>query len=329
MAAVTLTDPLERLEAALRVGTDGPRRRMLVIVNPYATTVSDRLKNLVVYALRGSYEVTAIETQARDHATELCREAPAEGYDVVVAFGGDGTVNEAANGLAGTGLPLTSLPGGRANVYCRMLGIPTDIVDATEHLLRIADAFEPRLVDLGRLNDRYFAFSAGVGLDANVVQKVDARPRLKARLGEWFYAWTALRTFHRRYLFHPLQLEALVDSEKIAGVSAIVQNGSPYTYFGDRPVRMARGTELDSGELCGIVLERAGVIDLPTIVWRALSKQAGLSDHRRVQPFGPLAKVQLRSCDTRPLPLQVDGDYIGEAPEAVFSLRPRSLAVVS
>lgn len=329
MAAATLTDPLERLEAALGLGTAGPRRRMLVIVNPYATTVSDRLKNLVVYALRGSYEVMAIETQARDHATELCREAASEDYDVVVAFGGDGTVNEAVNGLAGTGTPLTCLPGGRANVYCRMLGIPTDVVDATEHLLRMADAFEPRLVDLGRLNDRYFAFSAGVGLDANVVEKVDARPRLKARLGEWFYTWTALRTFHRRYLFRPPRLEAVVDSEKTAGITAIVQNGSPYTYFGDRPVRMAQDTELDSGALCGIVLERASVIDLPTIVWRALSERVALPDHRRVRPFGPVRQLHVRSCDTRPLPLQVDGDYIGEAAEAAFSLRPRGLSVVS
>ena len=112
---------------------------MLIIVNPYATTVSDRLKNLVVYALRGRYEVDAIDTDARDHATELSREAAREGYDVVVAFGGDGTVNEAANGLVGSDTPLCCLPGGRANVYCRMLGIPTDVVDATEHLLLMAD----------------------------------------------------------------------------------------------------------------------------------------------------------------------------------------------
>ncbi len=327
--AATLTDPLEHLEAALGVGSTAPRRRMLVIVNPYASTVSDRLKNLVVYALRGSYEVTAIETEARDHATVLCREAASEGYDVVVAFGGDGTVNEAANGLAGTRTPLTCLPGGRANVYCRMLGIPTDVVDATEHLLRMADAFAPRLVDLGRLNDRYFAFSAGVGLDAHVVQRVDARPRLKARLGEWFYTWTAVRTFNRRYLFHPPRLEANVASEQVQGVTAIVQNGSPYTYFGDRPVRMAAGTALDSGELCGIVLEGAGVIDLPTIVWRALSESAPLGDHRRVRPFTSVHELRVRSCDERLLPLQVDGDYIGDAAVAAFGIRPRGLAVVS
>src|SRR3954453_16305031 len=115
------------------------KKRMLVIVNPYATTVSDRVRNLVVYALQGRYDVDAVDTEARDHATALTREAASEGYDVVVAFGGDGTVNEAANGLRGSTTPLTCLPGGSTNVYARMLGIPNDIVDATEHLLRIAD----------------------------------------------------------------------------------------------------------------------------------------------------------------------------------------------
>ena len=103
--------PIESLErladsfAALERPVE--RKRMLVIVNPYATTVSDRLKNLVVYALQGRYEVDAMDTEGRDHATVLCREAAEEGYDVVVAFGGDGTVNEAANGLAHSPTPLT------------------------------------------------------------------------------------------------------------------------------------------------------------------------------------------------------------------------------
>ena len=161
--AATSTDPLERLEASSAPAGARPTRRMLIIVNPYATTVSDRLKNLVVYALRGSYEVDAVDTERRDHATELCREAAREGYDVVVAFGGDGTVNEAANGLAGSDTPLTCLPGGRANVYCRMLGIPADVVDATEHLLALADDWRPRRVDLGRVNERYFRSRPGSG----------------------------------------------------------------------------------------------------------------------------------------------------------------------
>src|ERR1700740_2482853 len=122
MAATT--DPLERLESALRAGAGAPRRRMLVIVNPYASTVSDRLKHLVIYALRGSYRVEAVETERRDHATILCRQAAAEGFDVVVAFGGDGTVNEAANGLAGSATALTWPPGGKAHGFFRLLRRP-------------------------------------------------------------------------------------------------------------------------------------------------------------------------------------------------------------
>src|SRR3954452_23134793 len=114
---------LERLAEVAALERSPRARRMLVIVNPYATTMSDRLKSLVVYALQGRYDVHAVDTQARGHAIELCREAAHEGYDVVVAFGGDGTVNEAANGLAGSKTPLTCLPGGATNVYCRMLGI--------------------------------------------------------------------------------------------------------------------------------------------------------------------------------------------------------------
>src|SRR2546423_2020891 len=298
--AITSSDPHERLEALLSLEhSDTPRRRMLVIVNPYATTVSDRLKNLVVYALRGRYEVHAVDTEARDHATELCREAAREGYDVVVAFGGDGTVNEAANGLAGSRTPLTCLPGGRTNVYCRLLGIPTDVVDATEHLLRLADDWRPRRCDTGRLNDRHFLSSSGAGLDASVVQRVDAHPRLKARMGEWYYTWTGIKTFNRKYLFRPPRLEAELQSERVQGVTAIIQNAAPYTYFGNRPVDMGEGATLDSGDLAGVVLERASVVDIPTIIWRALSRRARLTRHRRVHGFSGVTSLNVRSLDGR------------------------------
>jgi diacylglycerol kinase family enzyme len=328
MAAAT-TDPLERLETALRAGTGSPRKRMLIIVNPYATTVSDRLKNLVIYALRGSYSVEAVETESPQHATELCREAAREHYEAVVAFGGDGTVNEAANGLAGSDTPLTCLPGGRANVYCRMLGIPLDVVDATEQLLRLADDWHPRRVDIGFVGERKFLFSAGVGLDASVVELVDAHPRLKARFGEWYYGATALRTFNRSYLFHPPRLEAELGDERLAGVTVIVQNAAPYTFFGNRPVHMGVGATLDSGDLSGVVLERASPIDIPTLIWRGLSKRAQFTRHRQVHAFSSVERLEVRSLDERPLPLQVDGDYIGQVERAVFGVTPAGLLVVA
>src|SRR4051794_17253213 len=219
---------------------------MLVIVTPYATTMSDRLKHLVVYALQGVYDVEAVDTQRRGHAMDLCREAAGEGYDVVVAFGGDGTVNEAANGLAGSETPLTRLPGGSNNVVCKILGIPNDVVDATEHLLRMADAWSPRPVDLGRVNGRWFTFSAGMGLDASVVERVDRHPHLKARFGPWYYAEAAVLTFLRRYVVRPPRIDVDVDGRTLRGVSLFLQNGEHYTYFNARPVDLVDGARLDS-----------------------------------------------------------------------------------
>src|ERR671937_923548 len=183
-----------------------PKKRLLIIVNPYATTVSDRLKNLVVYALQGRYEVEAVSTEAQNHATEIGREAREGGYDIVVAFGGDGTLNEVANGLAGTDVPVSVLPGGSTNVVARTLGIPNDVVDATEHLLGLADDFRPRRIDLGVANGRRFVFACGAGLDASAAMRVDQRPKLKARAGPYFYTWVAVSSFYRDYLRNPVRM---------------------------------------------------------------------------------------------------------------------------
>ena len=328
-AVATPTDSLERLGEALALPASVPKKRMLVIVNPYATTVSDRLKNLVVYALRGRYEVDAIDTQQRNHATELAREAALEGYDVVVAFGGDGTINEAANGLAGASVPLTCLPGGATNVLCRMLGIPIDVVDATEHILRIADDWRPRRIALPRVNERYFTFAAGMGLDASVVERVDSRPRLKARLGEWFFTWAAVSTFMRRYLVNPPRLVADVAGRELRGVTVVVQNGDPYTFFNRRPVRLAEGGVLEEPTVSGVVLRRAHPVDMPTVIWRALARRARMVRHRQVDHFEHVPELVVRSEDGRPVPLQVDGDHIGEVTEARFDVLAGGLTVVS
>jgi diacylglycerol kinase family enzyme len=316
--------------APFRFASAESRRRMLIIVNPYATTVSDRLRNLVVYALQGRFEVDAVDTEARGHATELCREAAHEGYDVVVAFGGDGTVNEAANGLLGSPTPLCCLPGGSANVFGKMLGIPGDVVDATEHLLAMADDWRPRKVDLGVVNGRCFTFASGLGLDASVVERVDANPRMKARLGPYFFTWVAIRMLLRRYLLTPprLEVETADGQRTLRGVTAIVQNGSPFTYFKDRPIDMFDGAALDSGLLAGGVLHRATPLAMPSIALRAFSSRARVSGNRQVTGLEPTGELNVRSADGTPLPLQVDGDYLGEVTEARYSILPQALNVV-
>jgi diacylglycerol kinase family enzyme len=318
-------------DAPFRFASPERRRRMLLIVNPYATTVSDRLRNLVVYALQGRFEVDAVDTEARGHATELCREAAHEGYDVVVAFGGDGTVNEAANGLLGSPTPLTCLPGGSANVFAKMLGIPGDVVDATEHLLAMADDWHPRKVDLGVVNGRCFTFASGLGLDASVVERVDANPKMKARLGPYFFTWVAVTTFMRRYLLSPprLQVQAGDGHEQLDGVTAIVQNGATFTYFQNRPIEIADPTALDSGALAGGVLRSASLPSMLSIAWRAFSSRAHVAGNRQVSPLRDLQELTVRSADERPLPLQVDGDFLGEVSEARYSIMPNALSVIS
>jgi diacylglycerol kinase family enzyme len=307
----------------------GAKRRMLIIVNPYAATVSDRLRHLVVYALQGRFEVDAVDTEARGHATEICREAAHEGYDIVVAFGGDGTVNEAANGLRGSSTPLCSLPGGSANVFGRLLGIPGELVDATEHLLRLADDWRVRKVDLGVVNGRCFTFASGLGLDASVVARVDANPRLKARLGPYYFTWVAVTTCARRYLLSPPRLCVQAGEQTLEGVTAIVQNGPRFTYFRDRPVEVAEGAALDSGALAGAVLHRATAVGMPFLAWRSLSAGARVVRHRQVTGLEPFTELTIRSVSGEALPLQVDGDYVGEVAEARYSIIPSALSVAA
>jgi diacylglycerol kinase family enzyme len=320
---------VERMVAALAPIGESDKRRALVIVNPVATTVSDRLRNLVVHALAARYEVEAVETQSRGHATEICRQAAHEGYGVVVAFGGDGTVNEAANGLVDSGTPLSCLPGGSANVFCKLLGIPGEIVDATEHLLRLADHFDPRQVDLGEVEGRLFTFSAGVGMDAEVVRGVDAKPRLKARFGPYFFLGAALATFARRYMIRPPRMFVEVGGETLVGVTTIVQNAEHYTYFHARPVDLADGASLDGGTLSGVVLRRATLLGAPSLLVRGVLGSGRVAGHRQVTAFAGATSLTVSSATGRPLPLQVDGDYIGEVTEARFAIRPRALTVVA
>ncbi len=298
------------------------KRRMLLIVNPHATTVSGPLREMVVFALQNRFEVEAVDTQARGHATELCRQAAHEGYEVIVAFGGDGTVNEAANGLIGSPTPLCCLPGGSANVFAKMLGLPSDLIDATERLLAMADDWRPRKVDLGSVNGRCFTFNSGVGLDASVVERVDSNPHLKSRLGPYYFAWVALSTFTRRYLFKPPRMRIHAGQATLDGVTTIVQNGSPFTYFNDRPIEVAEGVSLDSGALACCVLHRATPLDMPLIGWRALSRRARVVRHRQVTGLSELTELTVRTADGRPLPLQVDGDYLGHVAEARYSILP-------
>jgi diacylglycerol kinase family enzyme len=318
-----------------RPGRRGGKKQMLLIVNPYATTVSDRLKNLVVYALQGRYEVETVATEAQNHATEIGREVRDHGYDLVVAFGGDGTLNEVVNGLAGTDVPVSVLPGGSTNVVCRTLGIPNDVVDATEHLLAALDDWAPRKIDLGRADERHFVFSCGVGIDATVVKRVDAHPRLKSRTGPYYYSWAAISAFYRSYMVNPVRLRVEIDGKTSEGVTALAQNSDPFTYFASRPIRVCEGVEIDDGTLSLGVLKRAAQRDMPTLIPRLFSEKRPAARHRQIEHFEGVTAATIASISetkngvTRPFPVQVDGDYIGERTQMDLVVEPGALTVVA
>lgn len=312
------------------------KKRMLIIVNPYATTVSDRLRNLVVYALQGRYEVESVATQAQNHATELSREAADGPYDVVVAFGGDGTLNEVVNGLAGTDLPVAILPGGSTNVVCRTLGIANDVVDATEHLLSLADEWHPRRIDLGKVDDRHFIFACGAGIDATVVRRVDENPKLKAKAGPYYYSWAGISGFYRRYLMGAPRMRIETDAgPPVEGITAIAQNSDPLTYFASRPIRVCDDIAIDDGTLSLAVLKRAAQRDMPTLIARLLSEGKPATGHRQIEHFAEVLTATVTSVSTdkegnlRPFPLQVDGDYIGDRTSIRLAAVPGALTIIA
>ena len=166
-----------------------------------------------------------------------------------------------------------------------------------------------------------------MGLDASVVERVDRNPRLKARFGPWYFAQSAVRTFLERYVVRPPRLEVEVDGKKVRGVSAFVQNGDALHVLPAAARSTSRATrELDSGDFSGAVLTRASAIDLPTVMFRALSKRAEVGRHRRVTPFSGVHEVRVRSLDGRPVPVQVDGDHVSDEVDVRFTVEPQGAA---
>jgi diacylglycerol kinase family enzyme len=315
----------------LPVDKPGAKLRMLLVVNPYATTVSGRLKNIVVSALQSRYELEVIDTQERNHATEIVADALGRShYDVVCSFGGDGTANEVINGMIGSSVPFTFLPGGMTNVIGRVLGIPNDIVDATEHLLTLADHFEPRKVDLGDANGRKFIFAAGAGLDAEIVNACESKPSLKRRFGQNYYVVSAVRLFGK-HLFLRSGLTVKSEGVDSKGIVAIAQNARPFTYFGEREIDLSESAGLENRSLALTVLDRANPIDFAPLATRLLTPNSDIADNRHIKldPEFQRAVVSKRKPDGPKIALQADGDYIGEYDEIVFTALPAALNVIA
>jgi diacylglycerol kinase family enzyme len=296
-----------------------------LIVNARAGSVRARTREVIAKALSADFKLDVADTMSRNHASELAGDAVDRGFDAVIAFGGDGTVNEAAQTLVGTDVALGVLPGGSTNVLARSLGIPRDPVDATAFVAERLRSGSRRSVNVGDVSGRYFLFSSGMGFDAEVVKRVEADPEAKARSAEWTFLRKALATgLGDDRGAEPWLTVEVEGREPFRALLAICCNGRPFTYFKRFPVDVCPGAALDGG-LDVFSLARVRLPTVPRIVWSVFVSRShvrwptGCYDH-------DVEAVTLRG--DRPLPVQVDGDYVGEQQQAEIRLVRKGLDVL-
>jgi diacylglycerol kinase family enzyme len=281
-----------------------------LIVNPYASRVTPELALEVAHALGA---VATVFTERAGHAVELTRDAET---DTVVVFSGDGGFNEVLNG-ARPETVLGFVPGGGTSVLPRALGLPRDPLEAA----RAIAVGRTRRISLGRANGRRFGFAAGVGLDAELIRRMDARGRTHdgRRPGDLVFAWTALQALAaHRVRFEPV-LEVLGHGR---AAFALVANADPYSYVGTLPLRLPRGALLDGG--LDLLAPRAfHARSLPGAVRYLLTGRTGLP----LVLLHDSNRIEVR-CDD-PMPLQLDGEDIGDVTEVVFEAERNAVSVLA
>jgi diacylglycerol kinase family enzyme len=301
--------------------------KLLLIVNTSASAVTARARVVIRKALSADHDVTVAETSRRGNATRLAQDAAAAGYDAVVVLGGDGTLNEAANGLAGSETALATLPGGSTNVFARTLGMAQDPVEATGELLSALARGSRRRIGLGSVNGRYFLFHVGMGFDAAVVSQVERRAALKRYAGHPLFVYAAFSTWFRHYDRSRPRLSVEVPDRPPVddGYMAICLNSNPYTYLGSIPLNLAPEADLDRG----LVMATFRSIQFATLlglVGSVLRRGSWFRRHRSVDYRTDLSQATVLGHG--PLPYQVDGDYLGEADRLEFRHESDALTVV-
>jgi diacylglycerol kinase family enzyme len=309
--------------------------RALLVVNHNATTTSGRIRDVLVQALHSVTNLDVAYTQRRGHAASLARQAAADNFDVVVALGGDGTVNEVVNGLLADGVnpdgtALAVVPGGSTNVFARSVGFPKDRVEATGVLLEAIRERRHRTIGLGRADDRYFTFSAGMGFDAEIIRRVEQARHQGGQATPALY----FRTIAGQFLPGVKRGGPRLILEEPGGpahpelATIFIQNTKPWTYLGERPIEACPDASFDLGlDIMAVRSLRA-----PGAV-RTMSQL--LLPSRR-HPHGPHGAQVLTRHDLpeftiraeEPIAFQLDGDYLGERDKVGFVSVPAALRVI-
>jgi len=285
--------------------------KVLLLVNPSASSVTARSRVVIQKALSADHDVTLAETSRRGHANRLAQGAAAAGTEVVIVLGGDGTLNEAANGLARSSCALAALPGGSTNVFARTIGLPNDPIESTGELLDALAHGSIRRVGLGSVNGRYFLFHVGMGFDAAVVAQVERRAGLKRYAGHPLFVYAGFDTWIRHYdRSRPRFSVRFPDGTVVDdGYLSICLNTNPYTYLGNRPLNLAPEATLERG-LALVTLRTLAFGRTMRIIGSALAGGRHLRSSRWTDHRTDLPGIVVTGHG--PFPFQVDGDHLGD-----------------
>jgi diacylglycerol kinase family enzyme len=292
---------------------------VVLIVNPFASEVTESRVRAVEQELGRVATVLTLLTERPGHAVEL---AAAAAGDAVVVYSGDGGFNEVLNGVP-AGLPLGFLPGGGTNVLPRALGLPRRAVEAARQVAAALAAGRTRTISLGRVNGRRFSFAAGIGLDAELVRRVDALGRREdgRRPGDLAYLAAAGRLLAGRHgRFEP----ALEIRGRGRAAFALLANTDPYSYTGRIPLHVAPEARFELG-LDLVAIQRVRAATVPRLLRYAFTGR-GQARAPDVIYGHDLDRVEI-DCD-RPLPLQVDGEDLGDVETAVFEAERSAVTVL-
>jgi diacylglycerol kinase family enzyme len=303
--------------------------RGLLIVNPQATTTSQRLTDLVMHAFADALDLEVVTTSHRGHGIELGKRAIDADLDVVITVGGDGIINEVVNGLLSKGpgprTQLATLPGGSANVFARALGLPNDIVEAGAHLLEGIKQGRIRTIGLGRADDRWFTVNAGVGLDAEVIAAMEHKRRHGRKASPTRYIATTASTMLKTARNRVPQLRVARGDEVLEELYfALVQNTSPWTYLGNWPIQLCPDADFNAG------LDLFGMrkVSVP----KALQNTRHLLTQRRASALAHAVtwhdQGEFTIKSAKPMAFQIDGEGMGEISEVTFRSEPAALTVI-
>jgi diacylglycerol kinase family enzyme len=311
----------------------------MLIVNPHATSTTPLRRDVIARALASELDLTVVQTRYRGHAAHFAAEAAQDGHQLVLTLGGDGTVNEAVNGLLRASPPeaggpetrpaLAALPGGSANVFTRALGMPSDPVDATGRLLAALPGEGRRTIGVGLAEDRYFTINAGLGIDAEVVRAIEGLRADGQEASAGLYVWTTIRHFfgvtNRRQPALALELNGRPAPGRL--FFAIVSNAAPWTYLGSRPINPSPEAGFNTGLDVFAARTLATLPTLGTLRYMLGIGQGGHAEPRHILSLHDQSELVFRA--SRPIAFQVDGEYVGEREHVTFRSVPDALRVIS